>query len=102
MANNEKLSKGTYVVRLSSEEVKPAPGTSADSERWVEFVQHGQAKGKELASVIPNAEVTNLAEDKQAPPPPGKPRVQLLKEENYYRVWISKGGNSYLIHLPPA
>jgi hypothetical protein len=102
MANGEKLTKGTYVVRLSSEEVKPAPGTSADSEHWVEFAQHGQAKGKELASVIPNAEVAKLGEDKQAAPSPGQPRVQMLKEKNYYRVWISKGGNSYLIHLPPA
>ncbi len=101
-ANNEPLKKGTYQVRLSSDEVKPAPGTDPNSERWVEFVQAGKVKGKEIASVIPNADVKQLGEDKQAPPPPGKPKVQLLKEKQYYRVWISRGGNSYLIHLPPA
>ena len=100
-ANGEPLAKGTYQLRLSSDEVKPAPGTDPNSERWVEFVQRGQVKGKEIASVIPNGEVQKLGEDKQAPPPPGKPRVQLLKEKQYYRVWINKGGNSYLIHLPP-
>jgi len=100
-ANDQPLAKGTYQVRLSSEEVKPAPGTDPNSERWVEFVQRGQVKGKEIASVMPNSEVQRLGEDRQAPPPPGKPRVQLLKEKQYYRVWLSKGGNSYLIHLPP-
>ncbi len=101
-ANNEPLQKGTYQVRLSGDEVKPAPGTDPNSERWVEFVQAGKVKGKEIASVIPNAEVKQLGEDKQAPPPAGTAKVQLLKEKQYYRVWISKGGNSYLIHLPPA
>jgi len=102
-ANNETLKKGTYQVRLSNEEVKlPAPGTDPNAERWVEFVQAGKVKGKEIASVMPNADVKELGEDKQAPPAPGKPKVQLLKEKQYYRVWISKGGNSYLIHLPPA
>ncbi len=101
-ANDQPLAKGTYQVRLSSDEVKPAPGADPGSERWVEFVQAGKVKGKEIASVMPNAEVAKVGEDKQAPPPAGKPKVQLLKEKHYYRVWISKGGNSYLIHLPPA
>jgi hypothetical protein len=101
-ANGQPLSKGTYQLRLSDEEVKPAPGTAPGSERWVEFVQRGQVKGREVASVMPNSEISKMGEDKQPAPPPGKPRVQLLKEKQYYRVWISKGGNSYLIHLPPA
>ena len=101
-ANNEPLKKGTYQVRLSGDEVKPAPGADPNSERWVEFVQAGKVKGKEVASVIPNSEVQQVGEDKQAAPPPGKPKVQLLREKSYWRVWLSKGGNSYLIHLPPA
>ncbi len=100
-ANGEPLAKGTYQVRLSDEEVKPAAGTAPDSEKWVEFVQRGQVKGKELASVFPNSDTPKISEDKQAPPPVGKAKVQLLKEKHYYRVWINKGGNSYLIHLPP-
>ncbi len=101
-ANGEALKKGTYQVRLSSEEVKPAAGASAEGEKWVEFVQGGQVKGKELASVYPNSDKPTLTEDKQAPPAPGQARVQLLKEKHYYRVWLNKGGNSYLLHLPPA
>ncbi len=100
-ANDQPLAKGTYQVRLSSDEVKPAPGTDPNSEKWVEFVQHGQVKGKEVASVVPNRDVAQIAEDKQSPPPVGKPKVQFLKEHKYYRVWINKGGNSYLVHLPP-
>ncbi len=100
-ANGEPLAKGTYQVRLSNDEVKPAPGTDPNSEKWVEFVQRGQVKGKEVASVVPNSEVSQIAEDKQSPPPIGKPKVQFLKEHKYYRVWINKGGNSYLVHLPP-
>jgi hypothetical protein len=101
-ANDQPLAKGSYQVRLSSEELKPAPGTTPGSERWVEFVQGGQVKGREVASVMPNSEISKMGEDKQPAPPPGKPRIQLLKEKNYSRVWINKGGNSYLIHLPPA
>ncbi len=102
-ANGETLPKGTYQVRLSSDEVKPAPGTDPNSEKWVEFAQGGKVKGREVASVVPNSEMKDLmTEDKQAPPPPGKPKVQFLKEHHYYRVWLSKGGTSYLIHLPPA
>ncbi len=101
-ANGQPLPKGTYQVRLSNEEVKPATGASPDSERWVEVVQRGQVKGKEVASVFSNSEKPQITEDKQAAPPPGRARVQLLKEKHYYRVWLNKGGNSYLIHLPPA
>ena len=101
-ADGQPLPKGTYQVRLSNDEVKPAAGASPNSERWVEFVQRGQVKGREVASVFANNDAPTITEDKQAPPPAGRARVQLLKEKQYYRVWISKGGNSYLIHLPPA
>jgi hypothetical protein len=102
-ANGETLKKGTYQVRLSDEEVKPAPGTDPGAEKWVEFAQGGKVKGKEVASIVPNGDIKQMTtEDKQTPPPAGKARVQLLKQKDYYRVWISKGGTSYLIHLPPA
>jgi hypothetical protein len=26
----------------------------------------------------------------------------MLKGNEYLRVWINKGGNNYLIHMPPA
>jgi len=100
-ADGQILAKGTYQVRLSNDQVKPAPGATPSSERWVEFVQRGQVKGREVASVFANSDAPKITEDRQAPPPAGRAKVQLLKEKQYYRVWISKGGNSYLIHLPP-
>jgi hypothetical protein len=41
------------------------------------------------------------------PDAPGKApsagaRVEMLKGNDYLRVWITRAGVSYLIHLPPA
>ena len=37
---------------------------------------------------------------KDAPPAAGASKVQVLKGNEYVRVWINKGGNHYLIHFP--
>ena len=37
---------------------------------------------------------------KDAPPASGGSKVEMLKGGDYLRVWINKGGNHYLIHLP--
>jgi hypothetical protein len=29
-------------------------------------------------------------------------RVEMLKGDEYLRVWINRGGVNYLIHMPPA
>jgi hypothetical protein len=100
-ANGEALAAGTYQLRVTDETAKAVSGETPGSERWVEFVQAGKVKGKELASVVPDSEIAQVAEG------PGKParnghRVDLLKTQKYWRVWVNKGGNNYLIHLPPA
>ena len=100
-ANGQPLAAGTYQLRLTEETAKPAPGQTPESERWVEFLQGGQVRGRELASVVPDTEIAQVAEG------PGKParnghRVDLLKAQKYWRVWVNRGGNNYLIHLPPA
>ncbi len=98
-ADGKPLPAGTYMVRLTADEAKPdARGASENIERWVEFVQKGAVKGREVVSIVPQAEVKNVVKD--APPPAGGSRVQLLKGNDYLRVWINKGGNHYLIHLP--
>ena len=61
-------------------------------------MQKGAVKGREVVSIVPQAEVKNVVKD--APPPAGGSKVQLLKGNDYLRVWINKGGNHYLIHLP--
>jgi len=39
---------------------------------------------------------------KDAPPKVNGSKVELLKGGDYVRVWINKGGNHYLLHLPTA
>lgn len=100
-ADGKPLPAGVYQVRLTAQEAKPdAVGPSEALERWVEFVQKGAVKGREVVSIVPEQEVKNVVKD--APPPKGGSKVQLLKGNEYYRVWINKAGNHYLIHLPAA
>jgi hypothetical protein len=98
-ADGKPLPAGTYQVRLTAQAAKPqAVGTSESLERWVEFVQKGTVKGREVVSIVPQAEVQTVVKD--TPPPSGGSKVQVLKGNEYVRVWINKGGNYFLIHLP--
>ena len=98
-ADGKPLAAGTYTVRLTAQEAKPdAKGASENIERWVEFVQRGTVKGREVVSIIPSAELKNVVKD--APPGAGMSKVQMLKGNEYMRVWINKGGNHYLIYFP--
>jgi hypothetical protein len=97
-ADGKPLAPGTYQVRLTTDEAKPdAVGTSGKTERWVEFVQGGQVKGREIATIVPQSEMTLVQKD--AAPAPGANKVQILKGNDYVRVWLNKGGTHYLIHL---
>jgi hypothetical protein len=98
-ADGKPLPAGTYQVRLTAQEAKPdAVGASKNVERWVEFVQGGTVKGREVVSIVPQAEVKTVAKD--TPPAAGASKVQMLRGNEYVRVWINKAGNYYLIHLP--
>jgi len=100
-ADGKPLPAGTYQVRLTTDEAKPdAVGTSGKLERWVEFVQKGAVKGREVVSIVPQSEIKLV--EKDAPPPANGSKVQMLKGNDYLRVWINKGGNHYLVHLPAA
>jgi hypothetical protein len=97
-ADGKPLAPGTYQVRLTTDEAKPdAVGTSGKTERWVEFVQGGQVKGREVVTIVPQSEVKLVQKD--APPPANGSKVQMLKGNDYLRVWLNKGGTHYLIHL---
>jgi hypothetical protein len=100
-ADGKSLSAGTYTVRLTAQQATPdAKGETGSLERWVEFVQKGQVKGREVVSIVPQSEITQVQKD--MPPHANTSKVEMLKGGDYYRVWINKGGNHYLIHLPPA
>ena len=102
-ADGKDLRAGTYQVRLTAQEASPAvPGIKM--ERWVEFVQGGKVAGREVASIIPGDEVkdTQPGPDLPGRQPRAGSRVEMLKGGEYLRVWITRGGVQYLIHLPPA
>lgn len=98
-ADGKPLAAGSYQVRLTAQEAKPdVVGASENLERWVEFVQQGTVKGREVVSIVPQAEVGRVVKD--TPPPVGGSKVQVLRGNEYVRVWINKAGNHYLIHMP--
>jgi hypothetical protein len=98
MADGKPLAAGTYTVRLTDETGAPVKGQTTSQERWVEFVQGGQVKGRELATVLPNAEAKTIA--KQGVPAAGGSKIQTLIGNEYLRVWLNKGGTNYILHLP--
>ena len=100
MANGEPLATGTYQVRLSAETPKPGVGQSPDGERYVEFVRGGKVVGREVATIVSAADIGQIA--KGARPPAGGSRVELLKGNDYVRVWINRGGTNYIINMPPV
>jgi hypothetical protein len=99
MADGKPLKAGTYRLRLTADTASPVPkGQTAAYERWVEFLRGGKVVAREVVSIVPQAEIRDVAQD--APPRPGGSKVQLLKGNDYLRVWINRGGTHYLIHLP--
>ena len=99
MVDGQALS-GTYQVRLSADTPKPGTGQSPEGERYVEFVRGGKVAAREVATVVSAADIGTIA--KGARPPSGGSKVELLKGNDYLRVWINRGGMNYLIHLPVA
>jgi hypothetical protein len=105
MADGKPLPAGRYTVRLTAQTAQPTvPGQVPDLNRWVEFVQGGTVKGREVVSIVPANEVkdTQPGPDMPGHVAPNQTRVEMLKGGEYLRVWINRGGNNYLVHLPPA
>lgn len=100
LADGKPLTPGTYQVRLAADAPKPGVGQSPDGERYVEFVRGGKVVAREVATVVPASEIAQIAEGPR--PPAGGSRVDVLKGNDYVRVWINRRGTNYLIHLPTA
>jgi hypothetical protein len=100
MAAGQKLAAGTYQVRLTNDAPKPGLGQSADAERYVELLKGGKVIAREVAVVVPQAEIGNVAKGPR--PAANGSRVDVLKGDDYVRVWINRGGNNYLLHLNAA
>jgi hypothetical protein len=100
VANGQPLAAGTYTLRLSSDPVTAVVGQTPAESRWVEFVQGGQVRGRELATVLSAAELAAVTEGRR--PAAGAVRVDLLKGNDYVRVWVNRAGTHYLVHLAIA
>jgi hypothetical protein len=100
-ADGKPLAAGTYQVRLTAQSASPvAKGQSEGLERWVEFRQGSQVKGREVVTIVPQSEISQVQKD--APPHANASKVETLKGGDFVRVWINKGGNHYLLHMPTA
>ena len=95
--NGEPLAAGAYTLRLADGGASPVGGETPESTRWVEFVSDsdGSIAGRGLAAVIPDAEIGEVAKS-------WVPRNQAYVDEliggEYIRVWLNRGGVSYLVH----
>ena len=100
MADGKPLKAGTYQVRLTSQDAAP-PAAGIKMERWVEFLQGGKVAGREVVSIVPAAEMKDLMPGPDSGKGPGAgARVEMLKGNDYMRVWIARNGVNYLIHFP--
>jgi hypothetical protein len=50
--------------------------------------------------IIPQSEISQVQKD--TPPGANASKVELLKGGDFVRVWIRKGSNHYLLHMPTA
>lgn len=101
MADGKPLAAGTYTLRESDEKPAAVVGQTADESRWIEFVQGSTVKGREMATVISQDALKTMAESGAAPAA-GTTKVEMLKGNEYIRVWVNRGGIQYLIHLTVA
>ncbi len=99
LANGERLAAGTYQLRLTDESAQPeSAGQLPALNRWVEFVQGGEVRGREVVSIVPPDEIGDVAG--AGTPSPGTSLVQMLKDNEYVRIWINQGGTHYLQAAP--
>jgi hypothetical protein len=99
LADGKPLAAGTYQLRVTEETPEPVPGQTPGLARWVEMVQGGQVRARALATLIPQAEIDQVAQGPR--PARGGSRVEMLKGGDYLRVWVHRGDYHYLLHLPP-
>jgi len=100
IADGKPLPGGTYTIRATDDEPKPAIGQSQNAERWIEFVKGGKVVGREVATVVSADDMKAMA--KAARPKANASRVETLKGGDYVRIWINKDNTNYLINLPVA
>ena len=101
MVGGQKLAAGTYALRLTGDKGKAVVGQTTDESQWVEFVQGKEVKGRELATVLSTAAAKKVVKGGKLPAS-GAASAELLKGGDYIRVWVSRSGTHYLLHLAVA
>ena len=67
-ANGQPLAAGSYTVRLTEEQARPdAKGQDPSLERWVEFLQGSQVKGREVVTIVPESDIAQVSDGKRVP-----------------------------------
>lgn len=98
-AGGDALAAGTYQLRVTETPATPAaPGQTPQYERWAEFLRGGKVVAREVVTVVPNADISQVAE--MRPPASGSSRTDVLKGNDYLRLWVNRAGNHYLVHFP--
>ena len=99
-ADGKALPAGTYTAKVTAQEARPdAVGITEPLERWAELSRGKAASGREVVVIVPESEIRMVVKD----PPPragGAPKVQVLKGNDYLRVWFNRAGHHYLIYFP--
>ena len=96
LANGLPLAPGTYTLRFAAKATEPVAGQTTEPP-WIEFVQGDQVKGRDQPTVVTSDDTSVL---KGPGPRPGSARIDLLKGNEYLRIWVNHKGTHYLIHLP--
>ena len=97
-ADGKPLPSGRYTLRLTAQAAQPTvAGQLPDLNRWVEFVQGGQVKGREVVSIVPDAEVSQTQPGPDLEPGRRPAQAPGLKcsRVTMLRVWISRNGVQY-------
>ena len=101
MVDGTRLSAGTYQLRLTMDHPKPATGESPESEQFVEILKGTTVVARDVATVVSKADIGAIAKG-ETPPAAGSAKVEMLKGDDYIRVWVNKDGTHYLLHFQVA
>ena len=86
-------------MRLTPQNASPdAKGQTASLERWVEFVKGGKVAGREVVTIIPQAEIGKVQKD--TPPQANSSKVETLKGGDYVRAVDQQGRQPLSRALP--
>ena len=82
----------------AAERQRPTRRATASLERWVEFVKGGKVAGREVVTIIPQSEISQVQKD--TPPQSELVEGRNAEGRRLRPLWINKGGNHYLITSP--